>query len=110
MNSILQVQQSLLQQMEQVKSDQVSSDIRPALQFTHSSPVSLGDSFENVLKGIDAQQHKASNMMAAVDAGLSDDLVGTMIESQKASIAFSALVQVRNKVTGAFEEVMRLQM
>lgn len=47
-------------------------------------------------------------MQAAVDAGVSDDLVGAMVESQKASVAFSALMQVRNKVTGAFEEVMRM--
>ena len=40
--------------------------------------------------------------------GASDDLVGAMVESQKASVAFSALMQVRNKVTGAFEEVMRM--
>ncbi|WP_280522434.1 flagellar hook-basal body complex protein FliE [Cellvibrio mixtus] len=30
-----------------------------------------------------------------------------MIESQKASVSFSALMQVRNKVTSAFEEIMR---
>jgi flagellar hook-basal body complex protein FliE len=33
-----------------------------------------------------------------------------MIESQKASVSFSALLQVRNKLTSAFEEVMRMPM
>ena len=46
--------------------------------------------------------------MAAVDSGQSDDLAGAMIESQKASVAFSALLQVRNKLTTAFDDVMRM--
>ncbi|MGN0922000.1 MAG: flagellar hook-basal body complex protein FliE [Cellvibrio sp.] len=111
MNSIIQAQQSMLSQMEQIKSLQSLDVPRPAMQIgEQTQAIGLQESFSQVLKSIDAQQHKASDMMAKVDAGLSDDLVGTMVESQKASIAFSALVQVRNKVTGAFEEVMRLQM
>ena len=40
--------------------------------------------------------------------GLSDDLAGAMIESQKASVAFSAMMQVRNKLTTALDEVMNI--
>jgi len=46
--------------------------------------------------------------MAAVDSGKSDDLLGAMIDSQKASVSFSALLQVRNKLTTAFDDVMRM--
>ena len=46
--------------------------------------------------------------MADVDSGKSDDLAGAMIESQKASVAFSAMVQVRNKLTTALDEVMNI--
>ena len=56
----------------------------------------------------DAQQHQASAAMAAVDSGKSEDLVGAMIDSQKASVSFSALLQVRNKLTNAFDEIMRM--
>jgi len=31
-----------------------------------------------------------------------------MLESQKASVAFSAMVQVRNKLTTALDEVMNI--
>ena len=47
--------------------------------------------------------------MAAVDAGRSDDLVGAMLSSQEASLSFSMLMQVRNKVMGAVDEVVKLQ-
>ena len=46
---------------------------------------------------------------AAVDAGKSDDLVGAMLSSQEASLSFSMLMQVRNKVMGAMDEVVKLQ-
>jgi flagellar hook-basal body complex protein FliE len=60
------------------------------------------------MRSVDAQQHVAGKAMAAVDSGQSDDLAGAMIESQKASVAFSALLQVRNKLTTAFDDVMRM--
>eukprot|EP01034_Spumella_vulgaris_P035557 gene35557-43840_t len=40
----------------------------------------------------------AAQKMADVDAGRSDDLVGAMLSSQEASLSFSMLMQVRNKV------------
>lgn len=67
-------------------------------------------SFSQVLKGainsVDNLQHVASNKQTAMDMGVSDDLTGTMLASQKASVAFSAMVQVRNKLTTALDEVM----
>ncbi len=46
--------------------------------------------------------------MADVDSGKSDDLVGAMLASQEASLSFSMLMQVRNKVMGAVDELLKL--
>lgn len=122
MSSIVQVQQELLGRMDQIKQAATGPAIAPASHFGVEgtegvegvSSVELGSqdgfrtAFADIFQSIDAQQHKASAMAEAVDSGASDDLVGAMVESQKASVAFSALMQVRNKVTGAFEEVMRM--
>ncbi|WP_039914715.1 flagellar hook-basal body complex protein FliE [Cellvibrio mixtus] len=125
MSSIVQVQQELLGRMDQIKQAVTGPTIAPASHFGvdgtsgvegtgRVSSVDIGNgegfrtAFADVFKAVDAQQHKASAMAEAVDSGASDDLVGAMVESQKASVAFSALMQVRNKVTGAFEEVMRM--
>ncbi len=106
MNSIDQIQQGLLNHLEQAKSV-AQAPIRASLEEGQASG-SMGQAFADVFKAVDAQQHKASAMTDAVDAGTSDDLVGAMVESQKASLSFSALMQVRNKVAGAFEEIMRM--
>jgi flagellar hook-basal body complex protein FliE len=111
MSSIVQVQQELLGRMDQIKSAASGDLIAPATAFASEgadSPAGIRTAFADVFNAIDNQQHKASALTEAVDSGASDDLVGAMVESQKASISFSALMQVRNKVTNAFEEVMRL--
>lgn len=46
--------------------------------------------------------------MAAVDSGRSTDLVGAMLQSQRASVSFSALLQVRNKLATAFDDIIRM--
>jgi len=46
--------------------------------------------------------------MSDVDSGKSDDMVGAMLASQEASLSFSMLMQVRNKVMGAVDELIKL--
>ena len=108
MTSIQSVQHQLLGQMEQAKSLLQNPVIQPPALFDQGAEAGIGLAFDQALKAVDAQQHVASNAMAAVDNGQSDNLAGAMIESQKASVAFSALLQVRNKLTTAFDDVMRM--
>ena len=108
MSSILSVQQNMLGQMEQAKGLAQNPMIAPAAQFDQVQAGGIGAAFEQAMRSVDAQQHIASKAMSDVDSGRSDDLAGAMIESQKASVAFSALLQVRNKLTTAFDDVMRM--
>lgn len=108
MSSIMNVQQHLLDQMEQAKGLMHTPTIQPAALFEQVPDGGIGVAFDQAMRAVDAQQHVASSAMAAVDSGQSDNLAGAMIESQKASVAFSALLQVRNKLTTAFDDVMRM--
>jgi flagellar hook-basal body complex protein FliE len=65
--------------------------------------------FENAVTSVDARTRAADEQMAAVDAGQSDDLVGAMLASQEASLSFSLLMQVRNKVMVAVDDLIKLQ-
>ena len=65
--------------------------------------------FENAVMSVDARTRAADEQMAAVDAGESDDLVGAMLSSQEASLSFSLLMQVRNKVMVAVDDLIKLQ-
>jgi len=72
-----------------------------------------GGAFGNLLtKAIDnvnSQQMEAgrlANQVEMGDGGVS--LVKAMIASQKASVAFQATIQVRNKVVSAYQDIMNM--
>lgn len=67
-------------------------------------------SMKEVIHSVDAKEQAAAERASAVDSGRSDDLVGAMLASQEASLSFSMLMQVRNKVMGAFDELIKLQL
>lgn len=72
------------------------------------SSLSFSQAMTNVLDTVNQHQSVASQKMTAVETGASDDLVGAMIASQKASLSFNALMQVRNKVVMSFEDIMKM--
>lgn len=108
MSAISQVQQGLLSQLEQLSQIAEGGVIKPAMQMPGAQQGGIATAFEDALRAVDADQVKASESMAAVDSGQSEDLVGAMIDSQKASLSFTALLQVRNKLSGAFDDIMRM--
>ena len=71
---------------------------------------SFSASLAQMLHGVDDQQRVADEKMAAVDSGESDDLVGAMLSSQEANLSFSMLMQVRNKIAGAMDDLIKLSL
>lgn len=71
---------------------------------------SAASGFEQILRRVDDQEQEAGKRIEAVERGESDDLVGAMLSSQQASLSFSMLMQVRNKVVGAVDELIKLQL
>lgn len=67
----------------------------------------FGDMFRQALLRVDAAQHEAARQAEAVETGASDDIVGAMLASQEASLSFSMLIQMRNKVMAAFDDLMK---
>ncbi|GGY47971.1 flagellar hook-basal body complex protein FliE [Pseudoduganella sp. SL102] len=88
--------------------------IAPAMQFDAQSGAHAGqsggfaDAMMSAVSSVNAADKAAGEKMADVDAGRSDDLVGAMMASQEASLSFSMLMQVRNKVMGAVDELIKL--
>jgi flagellar hook-basal body complex protein FliE len=55
-----------------------------------------------------ARSQSARHMADALASGQSDDIHGTMIELNKASIETRLMVNVRDKVLDAFYEIWRM--
>jgi flagellar hook-basal body complex protein FliE len=84
--------------------------ITPSLDAGHAAQpgFSFAQSMKDAFHSVDADQRVAGERMAEVDSGKSGDLVGAMLSSQQASLSFSMLMQVRNKVMGAVDELLKL--
>ncbi|MEK6423413.1 MAG: flagellar hook-basal body complex protein FliE [Burkholderia gladioli] len=77
-----------------------------------ASAEGAGGGFASAIKEavahVDGQQQAADAQLAAVDAGDSDDLIGAMLTSQQASLSFSMMIQVRNKMMNAFDDIIKM--
>ncbi len=86
--------------------------IAPAAPAPVGQPAESGFSFtqsmQDALGKVNLADRDAARQMNEVDSGQSDDLIGAMLASQQASLSFSMLMQVRNKVMGAMDELIKL--
>jgi flagellar hook-basal body complex protein FliE len=69
---------------------------------------SFAQSMKEAFGKVNDDDRMAAQRMADVDSGKSDDLAGAMLASQEASLSFSMLMQVRNKVMGAVDDLIKL--
>ena len=64
--------------------------------------------FESALTSVNDVQKSSSALSSAFVRGEEGDLVKVMIAGQKASVAFEALTQVRNRMVAAYQEIMNM--
>jgi flagellar hook-basal body complex protein FliE len=73
-----------------------------------------GPGFEAFLResiaSADQLQHDAAAAVESLSAGETDRVTEVMTAVEKADIAFRTLMQVRNKLVDAYEELLRLRL
>ena len=70
---------------------------------------SLGNTFEKMLMETNQLQMEAKAKKTELLTAEKKDIHGTMVAMEKAEVSLRLLLQVRNKLTTAYEEVMRMQ-
>jgi flagellar hook-basal body complex protein FliE len=66
--------------------------------------------FKNSIDSVNSTQQQAESLAQAFETGAPNaDLASVMVAMQKANISFQAMVQVRNKLVSAYQEVMNMQ-
>ena len=81
-----------------------SDALRPA------SPAAPTSSFQEALNTVARLQDEAGSASEAMERGDMSDIAQVMIARQKASVAFEATLQVRNKLLGAYRDIMNMGM
>lgn len=87
------------------------SGIVPGISDSADAPVgaNFAQTMKHAISHVDGLQHDASQKVTAVESGQSDDLIGAMLSSQEASLSFSMMMQVRNKLMSAFDDIIKMQ-
>lgn len=78
---------------------------RPEAPGTKSFSDVLAESMQQVTK----LQQESEQAQAALAAGKTDDVSGVMVAVRKADLAFQALMQIRNKLIDAYDELQRMR-
>jgi flagellar hook-basal body complex protein FliE len=75
---------------------------------------SAGETFQSVLDAaiqtVERSEQNAAAEVAAVLEGRSGELHSAVLAVQRSEMQFALFLQVRNKVVGAFQEIMRVQL
>jgi flagellar hook-basal body complex protein FliE len=91
------------------------NNIQKAISQPSSSPtseksagVSFGNILENAIKQVNGLE---TNSQVEVDKFLSDDtdLHSVMLALEKADVSFQLMMQVRNKIVSAYQDIMKTQ-
>jgi flagellar hook-basal body complex protein FliE len=110
--SVLALRAQILQRSTSLSQIATGADLRPASVVGEAQSPSAAPRFDtamaDALKSVSAVQDSASTASAAYERGDSHDLASVMIARQKASIAFEATLQVRNKLLTAYKDVMSM--
>ena len=69
----------------------------------------FGEQLEGAVSGIDGAQQDAEYKVNSMLAGGGTDVHDAMIAVQKADLSFQLMLQVRNKVVQAYQEIERMQ-
>jgi flagellar hook-basal body complex protein FliE len=74
-----------------------------------SSPAGFADTAKKIFKEVDTMQKDADLKIEKFATGEITDIHEVTIAAEQARLAFSLLLQVRNKILEAYQEIMRTQ-
>lgn len=98
----------LLTQMKAVQA-QATQQTNASSEGQNTGRVDFTNVIKNAVNQVNEIQQASGKLKTAFETGDPNvNLVDVMIASQKASVAFEATLQVRNKLVRAYEDVMRM--
>jgi flagellar hook-basal body complex protein FliE len=70
---------------------------------------SFADTLKEAVNNVNQLSLDADRKAQELSTGKTDDIAGVMMAAEKADIALRAMVQVRNKIIDAYQEIMKMQ-
>ncbi len=93
-------------------SSQIAAEFTPKSLGTQSAPQADSGAFFDTLKSamnqVQQGQADATSQVADLVSGRGGDIHGAMIAVEKADLSFQMMMQVRNKIVQAYQEISRM--
>jgi len=103
--------QNVLNQMRalQAQAQRGVTEMAPVSAPEKGAPGSFGELLKTAIDKVNETQTEAKNLSLAYERGEAGvDLPQVMIGLQKASVSFQAMVQVRNRLVSAYEDISKM--
>jgi len=82
------------------------AEVKP---LTPSQGPNFGEVLENAIQEVNDLQTQAGEESQKLMTGEINDIHSAMIAVQKADVSFQMMMQVRNKLVNAYQEIMKMQ-
>lgn len=84
-------------------------EIRTPLKPERGTGAGFGEILKDAIATVNELQKQSNQEIQKLMTGESKDLHTTVIAMQKADLSFQMMMQVRNKIVQAYQEIMRMQ-
>lgn len=92
-----------------IKISDGQSQVRPSGPSSPAEGKSFADTLKDAVGNVNELQKSADKAAQDLATGRTDNVAEVMIKSEKADIALKLMMQVRNKIIDAYQEVMKMQ-
>jgi flagellar hook-basal body complex protein FliE len=100
----------LLAQMRMMSAQTQGLESNKTQVDTKSSETGFSDLLKNSINDVNNQQADAKSLATAFEQGDKNvELSEVMISMQKANVSFQAMLEVRNKLVNAYQDIMNMQ-
>lgn len=86
-----------------------NSNSTSATNVGEKDQTSFADTLKKAVGDVNELQKESDVKMQELAVGKTDDVAAVMIAAEKADIALRTMVQVRNKIIDAYQEIMKMQ-
>ncbi|MDZ7588408.1 MAG: flagellar hook-basal body complex protein FliE [Parasphingorhabdus sp.] len=102
---MLAARRAVIAQNESLQKLVPARDLVPSQRTTAPE---FGDALQSALATVNGLQTQASTLSTEYTTGQTTDIAAVMLAKQKASLGFEATLQVRNKLLGAYQDIMNM--
>jgi flagellar hook-basal body complex protein FliE len=72
-------------------------------------PLDFKRVFKESVREVNGLNTQAQTMVEALATGQTNDVSGVMLAVKKANLAFTSILQIRNQMVEAYQEIMRMR-